>query len=210
MRRFNLKFTGFIGILAALALFIGCGGSDGFLDEANGRFTYSLTLDDGGQSEDEIDILQSNCDGNATSSDDDEDFFATIGTITVSVASDAPGLTLKDYSIRYIPVASPTGNNTIENPPALMSPGSQGMSWYIGSGETKSTSIPVLSIDTKEEYRDDVGFIQDPISLVVTVWPELDNAYYTIRITLNFEDDNQQDKTIEIEETVWLGPWDNC
>lgn len=40
--------------------------------------------------------------------------------------------------------------------------------------------------------------------------PELWSARYRIRVTLNFEDTELQDRTIVREATVWLGPYDNC
>lgn len=210
MRPTKSNFIGLMGLVLGAALIIACGGTDGFLDESNDRFTYSVTLDDGGSSELQVDILQSNCDGNTTSSEDDEDFFATLATITISVDELAPALTLKNYTIEYIPVQSPDGDNLIADPPPLLNPGTSYLSWQIDSGQIASESIPLISIDTKEDYRDLVGIVQDPITLAVTVFPALTNSYYRIRITLDFEDENNQEETIVIERTVLFGPWDNC
>jgi hypothetical protein len=40
--------------------------------------------------------------------------------------------------------------------------------------------------------------------------PDLWSARYRIRITLNFEDTERQDRTIIRDATVWFGPYDNC
>jgi hypothetical protein len=40
--------------------------------------------------------------------------------------------------------------------------------------------------------------------------PELDEARYQIRITLEFEDEYGQDRTIVRSKTVWLGNFNNC
>ena len=49
-------------------------------------------------------------------------------------------------------------------------------------------------------------------ALPYTFWsvPDLWSARYKIRVTLNFEDSEGQDRAVVAETTVWLGPYDNC
>ena len=209
MRPFHLKVLCCIGLLIG-SIIMGCGSDGDLLDTVGGRYDVEVVFDDGGESEDRIDILQSNCDGNTTSSEDDEDFYATEAIITVSVDEDSPGLTLDRYTIEYLAVNSPTGDNVIQTPPALLNPGTSLLSWHIEPGTSEDNSVPVISIDTKEDYRDLIGYVQDPSTLVVLAAPSLTNAYYIVRLTLYFTDDYGEEVVHVVTRTVLFGPWDNC
>lgn len=209
MRPFKNKVTGILGLsilVTGACAFIGCGVID-FLDEASGRYIVSAELDDGGDNDWEIDVLQENC--GSDDEDEYEDFFNTVATLSLTVADDAPGVTLQNISISYTPITSPNGDGVLEDPPDLLSPDDMSISWYIASGETDSEEITVISIDTKEGYRDAVGWVQDS-DLEVTTTPALGYAYYTLTITLEFVDDTLLEKTLIIEKQVLLGSFDRC
>jgi hypothetical protein len=67
-------------------------------------------------------------------------------------------------------------------------------------GQLESLNLELADLQTELE------------ALPYAFWtvPELQTARYKIRITLNFEDTEGQDRTIVRDRTVWLGWYDNC
>ncbi len=61
-----------------------------------------------------------------------------------------------------------------------------------------------------EELETELTELEDSGPPIVWIFPELLVARYNIRITLNFEDTHGEDRTIVLDRTVWLGPYDNC
>ena len=66
----------------------GCGSGSDLLDEPNSQYTGSLSVDDQGN-EFSIDVAQDDCDMNATTNDDWEDYFPATADIKISVLSPA-------------------------------------------------------------------------------------------------------------------------
>ena len=153
MRGINVKLWGCIGLIWVAVMIIGCGGGD-LLDEPEHRYTASIAIQDGEEETLTIDTVQSFCDT------EPEDFFDATASVTVTVASGAPGITLKGYTLEYIPLESEDGTGTIVMPPDLDGPLHGGnLMVDIASGTTSTFEITCLSIDTKEEFRVKVGWL---------------------------------------------------
>ena len=207
------KTLGIILLVLGSVWIYGCGSGSDLLDEQNSRYTASLSVDDQTDTEFSIDIAQDDCDLNATTTGDTEDYFPAIGEITVTVGADAPGITLQSYEIEYIPRLSEDGTHNLVMPPVLDDPLPASYNVYIPTASTVVFSLTAISVDTKEEYRNLTGwtlFFDAVTGALYWVPPNLDEARYTVRFTLHFKDENSEDRTITVEQTVWFGDFDNC
>jgi hypothetical protein len=72
------------------------------------------------------------------------------------------------------------------------------------------TSGLELQLATLEAELADLQAELDALYFSFYLEPELTVARYKIRITLNFEDTEGNDRIIIRDATVWLGPYDNC
>ncbi len=142
-------------ILVLVGLWIsGCGGSDDLLDEPGQRYRATIAIKDLDEETLSVDIIQSWCDSEA------EDYGPASAAVSFTVDANAPGITLQEYILEYIPLESEDGTGTIVLPPFLDSPlrgGNLGID--IQSGGTASFDITCMSVDTKEEYRTKVGWL---------------------------------------------------
>jgi hypothetical protein len=212
MRPFNVKLLGCIGLLIGLAGIIGCGSSD-LLDEVGQRYSATVEIQDFSDIDLGIDIAQDDCDLDATTTDDGEDYGPAIANVTISVATNTPGITLQSYTIEYIPQLSSTGD---AGTPTLMPtdledplPGVYNID--IASGGSKTFSITCMSVDTKQEYRNEQGWVwfNDGVNRY-WIAPILSEGRYTIRFTFTFLNTEGQTEIITKSATVWLGDFDNC
>ncbi|MCP3893251.1 MAG: hypothetical protein GY706_01265 [Bacteroides sp.] len=280
----NFKLICFVGLLAGLAL-LGCDGSDGPLDEPGQRYQAFMDIRDFSDLTLSIDILQNDCDG------EPEEYGDVVADINISVDASAPGISLRDYTIEYFALISEDGTGNMVMPPDLDRPFTGFYNFDIPSGGSGEFSITCMTVDTKEEYRNKVGYdwyldtagwqadiddkqddidakeadidakqeevirkqieiadleaagqstirataeltilqdeledleteleeletelteLEDSPIPVVWIFPELLVARYNIRITLNFEDTHGEERTIVLDRTVWLGPYNNC
>ena len=137
------------------------------LEETGDMYQYSLSLSDG--EEDgviAIDTVQEIC---STTTDPDtgdvtivsEVYTDVYADITIRVDSDAPGLTLEKYSIDYIPLSSADGSGFLVNPPDLVDPPDGYTTDYIPSGGTTTFVIPVMTVDTKDEWSIKMGWLYE-------------------------------------------------
>ncbi len=101
MRRFKLKFTGLIGFLAVLALFIGCGGDSDLFDEAPTRYSAQAIPKDGDDDTQEIDVFFNDCDGNLSTPDDVETNFPFDVKIIVEADDTAAKFRIEGYEVRF-------------------------------------------------------------------------------------------------------------
>jgi hypothetical protein len=148
MRRGSCKL-GLVVIFGVMMVF-GCGG--GGIEEMGQRYTASLEVEDVSGATLAIDVCQDMCD------DEWEEFGPAIGQITVGVAVGSPGITLKNYTIDYIPLPSPDGTSQTL-PPRLESPLPGLHSIDIGPGGSASFSLTLMSVDTKQEFIFKAGWI---------------------------------------------------
>jgi hypothetical protein len=213
MRPLNVKLFCCIGLLLSIAMVVGCGSSDGPLDEVGQRYTAIITIDDGFTEGDQaVDIAMDDCDMNATTNDDWEDFGPAIANVKIAVSSDAPGITLQSYSIQYIALPSPN-SVTIETPTDLEDPLPGYFNIDIPSGGSASFSLTCMSVDTKTEYREEQGwtwYYDAGTGARFWIPPELEEGRYTIRFTFNYVNTEGHTGSIVRDATVWLGDFDDC
>lgn len=140
------------------------------------------------------------------------DVFANI---TLRIDGDAPGLTLESYSINYTALGSPDSSGFLTTPPNLIDPPDGYSTAYMSSGSTSTISIPIMTVDTKDEFAIAMGWLFEGGGGVWDYWglpdpDELQVARYRIRLTLHFKTDGNQDKDITFEKEVYLSGYDNC
>jgi hypothetical protein len=190
----SLKIIATITMLLIAGIWLlGCGSGD-LLDESNFKYRVSMTMSDSGEDDTmSIDMVRStDCDedGNTTEEDDTEDpLTAAYGSITITVAPDAAGITLDSYDVEYIPVDSPDGTGGSFTPVDLQGFHGELDSLFIGSGETGVEGVLLMTIATKNEYGWVAG---DP------------EAIYSIKVTLHCIDEGGEDRDIEVFKDVLL------
>lgn len=137
--------------------FYGCGGDTG------GFYTTQVSFTDGIENTIAIDVIANTC-GTYKEGEKpkDEKFYDVIANITLTVAKDMPGLTIRGYSTSYIPLMSATGevagvpaSGGMMMPPALQPLTDQGANnIHIASNSSYTFTILCFSKDQKQEYRD--------------------------------------------------------
>jgi len=147
MRRASCKLV--LAAIFGVMMVFGCGSS---IDEMGQRYTASLEVEDVSGATLAIDVCQDMCD------DEWEEFGPAIGQVTVGVAVDSPGITLKTYTIDYFPLPSPDGTSQTL-PPRLESPLPGLHSIDIGPGGSATFSLTLMSVDTKQEFIFKAGWI---------------------------------------------------
>jgi hypothetical protein len=141
-----------IGLGLLWSIIIGCGSTD-LLDEVGQRYTAMISIQDLDNETLSIDVIQSYCDS------DVEDYGPVTASVEFAVGA-APGITLQNYTLEYFPLESADGTGVLVMPPDLESPINGGnLGIDISSGGSASFEITCLSVDTKEEYRIEVGWI---------------------------------------------------
>jgi hypothetical protein len=217
MRRAGVKSL-IILILGALCVY-GCGGgSDGPLDEMGQRYVPFLEVVDNEEETIQVDTVQDAC-----SATEWEDYSDTLANVVITVAKDAPGITLERYTIEYIPLGSPDSSGAVVLPPILSYPATGYSTFSIPSGGSGILPITLVSVDTKDEFNIDMGWLYydatfvDPVTGEVGAWlynvpepNELQIARYTFRITLYFKDTYSGDRNIKIDRTIYLSNYSHC
>jgi hypothetical protein len=202
MRRASWK-SGLMVMMLGGLLVLGCGDAD-FLDEMGQRYTASMEIEEVFGETLAIDVVRDICSfdeasGVATL----EEFGPVSANITVAVNSGAPGITLKNYTIEYLPLPSALGidgTGDLVMPPALSGPLYGEYSIDIPSEGSATFSITLMSTETKLEY----------LLEVLLAEPDLEMSRYNIRVRLNFEDEYGGDRQIVINRTVWFYNVANC
>lgn len=204
MRPFNVKLLCSIGLLIGLAVTMGCGSGSDLLDEPGDRYTAFMSLTDA-QDDDVLNIdvfFNPDCDGNGVF-DDPEPFTDVIAYINIAVSANAPGITLRSYTIEYIPLLSPDSNGVYRLGPDLIDLTDHGsFTIHVSSNGEATFPITCMSMDTKNDLAFHMVTDADLANLEV--------ARYTIRITLHFEDDSLEDRDIIVDRTVDMSSYDNC
>ncbi len=184
----------------AMALVVGCGEGGGPLDELGGRYVFNLTLNDGQEDgTQDIDLIRNlDCSNDGAATTDDIEIFTQVyGTITASVAAEAPGIELKRFSVSYIPTPSLDEFGVYQDPPVIPDQLELETSFFIDSGETASETIIVMTFDTKE--------------FVVNNFPlTLDSALYTIEIEVVYETYEGDEETYRFYKDVTMSNFDRC
>lgn len=216
MRPFNGKLLCCIGLLIGMAVIAGCGSSNGPLDPVGQQYTATIAVQDPFTDNDlSVDIAQDDCDMNATTNDDWEDYGPVSAYVVIEAAEDVPGITIQSYTIQYIALPSPDGTGAVVMPPALTSPplvGNFGID--VTPGGKAEFSLTCMSVDTKQEYRDAIGwtlYYDSATQWIGWINPsELDEGRYTVRFTFNYVNTEGHTGSIVRDATVWLGDFDDC
>ena len=202
MRPFNVKLCGCIGSLILMLIISGCGSGNDLLDEVGGRTTYDLTLGDGGDDDVlQVDISQiTDCNGDGATDDPEDPLTPVLGEITVSVASDAPGLTLLSYVVNFIRIPTVDMNNTAQTPVQLASNSGQFNSFDIDSGTVgTSDAFLIMTVNQKAVVYD-----------YLAATPTLISALYTIEVVLTFQNYEGETITKSVYRDVEMGHIDRC
>ena len=191
MQKKILKLTYVLLMVCCFFLF-GCGEDTPELD-----YQATMSLTDNGTETMTIDINMTNpCTVGGTDAESYTDAFAEISLTTSETAS---GLTLKGYTIEYIPELSEDGTQTLVLPPSinnLVDSGSNTV--YMPTNSSTSFTVTCFSFDQKEALNN----LRLATNFVV--------MRYTVRIILYCEADSGQEKNIEVRRTVYFGNYNNC
>jgi hypothetical protein len=101
MRPKILKLYGIIGVLTAIAIFIGCGGGNDLLDEESTRYNAYAIPQDGDEDREEIDVVFRDCDDNATTGDDTEPNYPFDVKVVIESDEDAAEFRVESYTVRF-------------------------------------------------------------------------------------------------------------
>ena len=193
-----------LSLITAMVLFgllmSACGSND-VLDETYDRYVLDMSITDGEVDDThDVDVRQSiDCDGDGDPEDSEEGVFQAIGVLTITVASDAAGLTLDRYRVEYIPQPSPNDSGGTTMPPTL-TPISQNLtSLYVGPGESTIETVIAMTTTTKR-YFDTSWYITS----------DVDEALYTIKVTLYCTDNGGNEKELYFYKDVALAEWLRC
>ncbi|MFZ1987168.1 MAG: hypothetical protein WAU91_22350, partial [Desulfatitalea sp.] len=104
------------------------------------RYVSSLVIEDNDEETLDIDVVQDMCDNET------EPFTNVFGILTLSVAENAAGVTLRSYSIDYTPLDSPDGSGGVVSPPALVSPEDGFSDFDVASGGSGEFTFTCMSI----------------------------------------------------------------
>ena len=178
MRPFNVKLLGCIGIIMVLAMIInGCGSGNDLLDEVGGRTVANLEISDGGDDDTQaIDTaVITDCDANGVADDPEDPLTPVSAIVSVSVATNAPGVHLLSYVVNFIPVPTVGRDNLEHTPPTLPSKSGQFNSVDVDSGSSGSDSILIMSVDQKL-------YVDTQFTAAITEF------FYTIEVVLTLQD----------------------
>jgi len=184
MRPFNVKLLGCIGLILISAMVIhGCGSGNDLLDEVGGRYVFDLELADGGEDAvHQIDLVQIlDCDADGTADDPEDPLTDVIGTISVEVVDDAPGVTMLSYVVNYYPTPGVDSGGIVRTPPAITSKSGQFNSFFVDSGGSNADSIIVMTHDQKNTLVNALAADPATYGNVVTV-------LYSIEVAVTFQD----------------------
>jgi hypothetical protein len=218
MRSFNVKLLCCIGLLAGLAMIIGCGSGGDLLDEVGFRYSASVvTVLDGDEETSNLDFQSDDCDGNISTIDDDTNVYTW--TMEVSVTSQTStaqlrvnsftvtlipldGLYLDDATLDYTPMTPITlpaqlGNLTYQyNTPLLLAAGSM------------SFTMPILWSPQDKFYYLDLLEEAPPTGAGLSATEALNSENsYTVRVVLHCSDSENSDFDITLPDTT-ISLWD--
>ena len=202
MRPFNVKLLCCFGLLAGLAIIVGCGSSDLLDPLAGNDYLASISLTGGdGDAPNDLEVFASaDCDGNATTDDPEPGLAGIVGTLTIQSSADAPFLQIRQYRVDYIPQQSPLIGGGTDLPPALEPPETVEQTINVQPNGTVSAPLNnIMTIDTKLFY----AFDPDGLGTFA-------QGIYVIRVTLYGEDENNQSVTLPIDTVVRMMDIDNC
>lgn len=188
-------------ILLMSLLFYGCGTGDA-LDELDNRYrllvSFSDAEEDGVHT---VDVDNQACDANGTTFETFTDLAADIG---VTVAENAPGLTLTGYKITFTPIL---GYDRFNNPlfgPAV-GPYLHDRTEWIPTESSLEFRIQAMEADVKlfiETQLPACSVAGDPCTDLIFI--------YDVSIRLDFRDEYGEPRDITWDDTLYFGRYDNC
>lgn len=155
MRSFNVKLWSCIGVLAGLAIILGCGSGSDLLDEAGYRYQISLaTPKDRNTATSDIDVYLT-CDDLTSNGDEGEDSLTKASvTLTFLSGADQPDAWVYRIQIEYTlieAVGAPSATPAIPT-------NTYNMDIFIpGDGGSGTDDVDLLTILDKEAYRALIG-----------------------------------------------------
>jgi hypothetical protein len=194
----NSKTILSICLAFVFAVFTGCGGNGGLLDEVEGRYALDLLLQEADEDTVDIDVNQDVCDADADPIEL-EPWTNTYGNISIDVDSDAPGIDLLSYVVHYYEVESVRDGAPI-TPPVLESKDRQSLSFYVGSGQS-ATSPPIIVMTTD---------VRDIVNDSMLSGGGYYNALYTIEVEVTFREDSGEEKTLSFFQNAILNNFLRC
>lgn len=186
-------------IIFLVLSFAGCGGND-LLDERGDRYILDLTISDGDQEPTaDIDVVRAtDCDGDGTADDPEDNYTNVYGTISVTVATNVSGLELLGYTVTFIPLDSPTSTGGYLTPPALQQKVTQISSFFPGTGATATEQVLIMTVSQK-----------DIVAAALT--PTCQTLLYQIIVDVRFKEvEGEEEITKTFYEDVWMFNVNRC
>ncbi|MFA6010894.1 MAG: hypothetical protein WC799_12990 [Desulfobacteraceae bacterium] len=158
-------------ILSFLYFWInGCGGDTG------GTYTAQVNFTDADEEIMTLDLVQDVCGTYKAGEQPKYELFTdTLANITITVAEGMPGLTIRGYSISYIPLQSATGLGNMVAPPttnALTNQGNNNI--HIPTNSSSTFTITCFSTDQKEELVSLLGWTWREVAYIKLGDPDPD------------------------------------
>lgn len=156
MRPFNVKLWGCIGLLAGLAIILGCGSGTDLLDEVGYRYQISVaSVEDRNVATSDIDVFQT-CDDVVTNGTEDEDSLIKAQvSLTFLSGEDQPDVWVYRIQIEYTLIERVGGD--LSKTPNIPTNAYNVDIFVPGEGGTGSADVDLLTIADKEAYRLVVG-----------------------------------------------------
>lgn len=140
--------------------FYGCGGDTG------GLYSVSVNFKDSkNENTLTVDIAQDACGTYEVAGlfpPQDEFYTDAFANITIKVLAGMPGLTIRGYTIAYMPLISANGLGNMISPPTINDLTDQGsINIHIPTNSTSTFTIPCLTMDQKEDVVRILGWTWD-------------------------------------------------
>ena len=189
----------------AACFMIGCSDAE-LLDETEQQYSASIEFLDGDTGEDvaptlQIDVVQINC-GTDPTTPDPEPYTETLAEISVTLAPNAPAITIRRYRIEYIPLLSTDVNGNLVLPIDLTEPEDGAKTLAIPSttgGSTTTFTITWLTEDVKTQFRN-----------WWSATPTLETGRYAMRVTLYYTFLDGEEGEVDADRTVTLSEYYRC
>jgi len=211
MRSFNVKILGCIGLLAALAIILGCGSGNDLLDTTAFQYSASIVPQDGEEKTWDIDVVQAACDATTA-----EDFFDMAAVATVETDSTAPDLRINSYVVQVTPkqgvYSQDLGATWISFSPPTLSSALTSLTYLddtvvLNSGGTLEFDALIWTAGQKRLYLSE---IQAALSNNST-YAQFARTQYNVHVTFYATTiENDDDITMDADMTIYLTNVNRC
>ena len=218
-----VKFLGIFLSFAVLGFWLfGCSGSD-LLDEDRYRYSISISPQNGDDDTDDIDVVQSDCNGTAEDMGD----FNTV--VSIIANSDVPDLQINSFRVHFSPVRGMYWTSYISSPPTNVAFTPPELVFPLNDFEfqfdqprvmengTLQFEIRIWSEGMKNFYVYNILAVQEglgdlvPNLLGVTIIEaETATTEYDVHITFECTDSEGNEFELEADENIDMANYDNC